>query len=62
VLPDTSPVPAKKSTAGSVKRGPYKQQEEVKRPRITIDDDDDNGDDDDGKAKEGFHSSVSKRS
>jgi len=47
VLPDTSPVPAKKSTAGSVKRGPYKQQQEVKRPRITIDDDDDNGDDDD---------------
>lgn len=50
MLPDTSPVPAKKSTAGSVKRGPYKQQQEVKRPRITIDDDDDNGDDDDGKA------------
>ena len=46
VLPDSPPVvTAKKSTAGLMKRGPYKQREpdEVKRARITIDDDDGKG-------------------
>ena len=45
VLPEASPVGplvvAKKSTAGSVKRGAYKQREDgAKHARITIDDDD----------------------
>ncbi|KAL9969199.1 hypothetical protein ACROYT_G021387 [Oculina patagonica] len=44
VLPETSSTTAKKSTAGSLKRGPYKtyekQQDVAKHPRITIDDDD----------------------
>lgn len=43
VLPETSSTTAKKSTAGSLKRGPYKtyekQQDVAKHPRITIDDD-----------------------
>ncbi|XP_020627343.1 sex comb on midleg-like protein 2 isoform X1 [Orbicella faveolata] len=44
VLPETTTVAAKKSTAGSLKRGPYRahdeQQHVAKHPRITIDDDD----------------------
>lgn len=43
VLPETTTVAAKKSTAGSLKRGPYRapdeQQHVAKHPRITIDDD-----------------------
>ena len=43
VLPETTIVAAKKSTAGSLKRGPYRapdeQQPVTKHPRITIDDD-----------------------
>lgn len=43
VLPETSSVPAKKSTAGSLKRVPYRapdeQQPVTKHPRITIHDD-----------------------
>ena len=52
VLPEASPigahVVARKSTAGSVKRGAYKQREDgAKHARITINDDD--IDVDDGK-------------
>jgi len=43
VLPETTTVAAKKSTAGSLKRGPYRAPEEkervTKHPRITIEDD-----------------------
>lgn len=43
VLPETTTLAAKKSTAGSLKRGPYRapdeQQHVAKHPRITIDDD-----------------------